>query len=455
MASSPIPTATTLATAEPTAPPAVNRAPAIVVRWTELTIATYDYERALYTDPAGAGHPYPLLRRDQVGPSRPVAYRALILDNGLLELTFLPDLGGRLYQCRFLPTGQTLFYNNAVIKPTHWGPADQGWWLAAGGMEWCLPVDEHGYLTAQPWECAVEQDGTGGATAVLSAETANGIRATVRVALRPNSAALVINTALTNVSAQDVDLQYWMNAMLAPGSGTVGSGLRFYWPADTMIVHSRGSDALPDAHGRIAWPLQGGRDLSRYDAWRGLKWLGLFATELRQPFTAVYDLDADLGMVRTFPREIARGAKLFAFVPDSGLSGEYTDDGGGYVEMWGGLPATFWGADNAHIEANATITWQEIWYPVAGCRDIVAANAAYCLGIAPGGEQLVVRLFAPKASQGVIRVVSPSGTLLDQPYVMGAAQSADWSVPLGGNTVADLSVLVVEGGAPALGWAPR
>lgn len=36
-------------------------APPVSVSWGEVTISTYAYEQALYTDPEGAGHPYPLL----------------------------------------------------------------------------------------------------------------------------------------------------------------------------------------------------------------------------------------------------------------------------------------------------------------------------------------------------------------------------------------------------------
>jgi len=63
------------------------------------------------------------------------AFKVVSLENELLHMSFLPELGGRLYQVLFKPTNQSLFYNNPVITPSHFGPFDdkQNWWLAAGG----------------------------------------------------------------------------------------------------------------------------------------------------------------------------------------------------------------------------------------------------------------------------------------------------------------------------------
>jgi len=137
-APSPVPSTTMgpSATAEPTATAAPSATPLspVIAYWDAITIATYGYQGALYTDPS-AGYPYPRLHWEQVTGATPQTYQVLVLRNEYLQLTLLPALGGRIYQCRYLPTGQDLLYNNRVIKPTHWGPADQGWWLAVGGIE--------------------------------------------------------------------------------------------------------------------------------------------------------------------------------------------------------------------------------------------------------------------------------------------------------------------------------
>ena len=47
-----------------------------------------------------------------------------------------------------------------------------------------------------------------------------------------------------------------------------------------------------------------------------------------------------MGVVRVWPGRVSRGAKIFGH---GGLDpGIWTDDGSGYVELWGGLTPTFW-----------------------------------------------------------------------------------------------------------------
>lgn len=445
--------APTVPTHNPTATVrATTRGPAVLVSWRDLTIDTYDYQPALYSDPDRMGHPYPQLHSDKVGPPRPVRYRALILRNRYLELTFLPELGGRLYQCRYLPTGQTIFYNNRVIKPTHWGPEDQGWWLAVGGMEWCLPVNEHGYLTAQPWDCTTRERPDGGAVVTMATETHNHLRVAVDVALAPDSTAIQIGTAISNVGDQSQRLQYWINAMLAPGSHSAGPGLRFYYPTDAMTVHSRGNAALPDAHGIVNWPIHGERNLARYDAWKGLAWLGLFASELETPYNAIYDIDSQIGLVRIFPQDMARGSKLFGFGPDSGLSSEYTDDDSYYVEMWGGLPATFWEEDDVILDAGQRITWEESWYVIARCPDIVAATEQACLGVQQDGQTLAVYLYAPETRQWTLQVLQAMSEIHRESIAVGPGQPLFGQVSLAGNTTSAITVNILEGDDAVLSW---
>ena len=467
--SSPTPRPTTTPTPSATATPTVTDVPptatatatATVVRhldpvrvaWGLREIMTYDYQAVLYTDSEGAGHPYPLLHRDRVGPPRPQIYQVLTVANDLLELTFMPELGGRLYQIRHLPSDQTLLYNNAIIKPTHWGPVDQGWWLAVGGMEWCLPVNEHGYLTAEPWDCRVEQLLDGGAIVWMSAETHDGIAAQVGIMLRPDDARIEITTRLRNTANEVRSLQYWINAMLAPQDNQVGSEMRFFYSSAEMQVHSCGDEDLGEERDWIGWPLADGRDLSDYGAWGGIGWLGLFAPALETPFNAAYDLQAEIGLLRVYPPEVAKGSKLFAFAPDAGLEREYTDDGGRYLEMWGGLPRTFWSEDDVPIGPGAEIVWSEWWYPVWRCPDLVAANEVIGLGVRRDGGLAHLTLYAPRRVDSVVSLMENGVPIGRWEMRLDAGQSRKWDAPLQGNGALGVSVSVADGDAPTMLWS--
>jgi hypothetical protein len=402
--------ATSLA-AEPMADVTVPSKP-VTVTWGEITINTSDYESALYFDPQKAGHPYPLLHEDHVGPPRPRAYRVLRLRNEYLELTLLPELGGRIYQCRFLPTGQEIFYNNPVIKPTHWGPVDQGWWLAAGGMEFCLPVDEHGYVTAQPWETTVSSHQDGSVTAAVQlVEQSRNVHARVEITLRPGESAFHIRPVITNPDETAKQLQFWINAMLAPGSPSVQPSTTFHYPASEVIVHSRGADrSLPDAHQAMTWPVYDGRDWSRYSTWHD--WLGFFAPHLEAPFTAVYDRATEIGMMRIFPPSKAQGVKLFGFGLDFGDSRTYTDNGSQYVEMWGGWTPTFW--DYGTLSPRGTVEWQETWYVLAKSGGPSMATARASLNVEHQGRSMRFTVASPAKSRWTLVVARKNERLYRQ-----------------------------------------
>ena len=149
-------------------------------------------------------------------------FRAILLENRYLRLTILPELGGRLYECVFKPTGQSLFYRNRVLKPTPWGPLtrDRNWWLAAGGMEWAFPVHEHGYESGVPWSYSV-QESDGETTVTVSDTTEERPRVRVEIGLAPDTAYFTIRPHIENPTSSPISYQYWTNAMLTLGGSSM------------------------------------------------------------------------------------------------------------------------------------------------------------------------------------------------------------------------------------------
>jgi len=201
-----------------------------------------------------------------MGPPAPKAYRAVMVENRYLTLTFLPDLGGRLYRCVFKPTKQDVFYRNPVIKPTHWGPDEMGWWIAAGGMEWCFPVWEHGYTTALPWQCRTRRNTDGSVTFVAEDdEDLTGLHIAVAVTLRPDRADFEVQPTVSNPTGQSQTYKLWINALLSLEADRSGARYtRFSLPAREVIVHSTGDETLPRPGERMSWPIYAGRDFSAY-----------------------------------------------------------------------------------------------------------------------------------------------------------------------------------------------
>ena len=210
---------------------------------TTLSIATYPYVDYLQQETdARYNIPYWWLDRTAYETTQPTPtsqpYRALIVENEYLQLTFLPELGGRLYRCIHKPTGLNLFYQNPVVKPSRWGamiPAEHNWWLAVGGMEWALPVHEHGYEFGNTWEYSVEATAQGTTVILWDSQDQNRLRFEVRVTLPPGKAAFVVRPRLLNAMASDVSVQFWINAMLTLGSHTVSPETEFVLPAGPVV----------------------------------------------------------------------------------------------------------------------------------------------------------------------------------------------------------------------------
>jgi len=432
-----VPTVPATSTPRPThtPEPTATAAPGVRVYQTTINLPAYPYEpylrervdarynwRVVWLDRAAydAAHPQP----------QPRAFQAIVLENTYLKLTFLPELGGRLYQCTFKPTGQNLFYQNAVLKPSYWGPLsrDENWWLAAGGMEWAFPVYEHGYEWGLPWTYQIESKSTE-TTIVLRDGTADDrLRAEIRVTLPAGRAYFVVQPLLTNPTTGPVALQFWLNALLTLGLPSTSPNIEFVYPTDRMIVHSTGDSALPGERQMMSWPLADGRDLSHYGNWRN--WLGVFVPEVQQDYTGAYNHDTGLGVARIFPHQVARGLKLFGFGTGFSARAEYTDDGSEYFELWGGPGRTFWPEDEVTVAAGGSLTWSEVWLPFHNIGGLDVANAEVAASVTREGTQLRVGLAASSVQSGLLQMECDGQTFFQEPVRLDPREPVLLSPPL-------------------------
>jgi hypothetical protein len=424
------------ATRAPTQTPTPTT-PAVTVREGQVTIPTYPYANFMsqaWNETFQMS--YLILNRVAYEASNPmpvpVSYRVVVLENEYLKLSFLPELGGRLYEVIYKPTGHRETYRNPALKPSPWGPREQGWWLAAGGFEWCLPVEEHGYEWGVPWTVQVNRDASGATILLRDSDASSRVRAEIAVRLEARSAAFTIRPRLENPTDATVAIKYWTNAMLAPGGRNAPSAdLQFVLPdtVTAVTVHSRGDDLLPGYDERMPWPVFNARDMSRLGNWN--RWLGFFEDPASGGFMAVYDGRYDEGMIRVFPG-MALGAKGFGFGWNDPIpSGNWTDDGSSYVEVHGGPSATF--DDTYTLPAGGRLEWVETWYPVAGLGALRYANAQAALNLAAAGGQAQVGVSVTRPWSGSLALLldgqeawrNPLSMVPGQPYRTSVHLSPD------------------------------
>lgn len=422
----PTPTLHTFPTPPPTNTPPPS--PAVALYRTTVSIPTYPYAGHVTPVRAAAYNmTIPRLQWDvfsasaQAAATRP--YALVVMENEYLRLSILPELGGRIYEIVFKPTGHNILYRNPVIKPTRWGHETQGWWLAAGGIEWCLPVEEHGYEWGVPWQYSLSQTSEQASVTVSNAQAGQSERlaARVTISLAAGRSYVTVTPRLDNPTSQPIRYQFWLNAMLAlGGANRATEATEFILPAREVTVHSTGDRTLPQEAQIMSWPVYNGRALNLYGTWRAF--LGVFERPRAQKgFVGAYDHASGEGVLRIYPPDVAPGSKLFA---GKGLDpNQWTDDGSTYFELHGGVTPTFW--DYATLAPGATISWSERWYPYTAIGPATAANeraalsltrvqAGYQIGVAVT-QRLSGRLILSSGGQDAW---SKAATLApDQPFV--------------------------------------
>jgi len=418
---------------------------------TEITLPTYPYASYLReaTDPNLSDYPVTVLDHTAYEASNPQPmpkkHRLIVLENRYLRLGILPDLGGRIYEATFKPTGNNEFYSNPVVKPTNWGPANPAganWWLGTGGLGWDFPVEEHGYEFGRPWGFDHVTLPNGGV--MLTLFTRHGPQlpyAVVDVILPPDAAYFVVQPRITNPWGAPFKFKWWDSAMLAPGAANSASkDLQFIFPVSEVTVHSTGDPTLPTAGEPMTWPIYNGRDFSQLRNWS--EYLGVFQRPAATGnFVGVYDAAADEGVLRIYPHDVARGAKLFSPGWSDPLDSKlWTDDGSGYVELHGGVMPRF--NDWYELEPGGEITWSEIWYPVAGIGAVTQASEDAALAVHSDGSTLHVGIFPTSPLQGQAKIVVQGMDPVVRAVDIDPAQPLTVDIPLAGSVPAQAAVAV-------------
>lgn len=417
----------------------------------QVTLATYPYED-YQTDAIDPTYQWPYKRFDierfriEAPAPEPRSYRLLVLENAYLKLLILPELGGRIWQVIHKPTNAPIFYQNSVVKPTHWGIENQLGWLALGGIEWGLPVIEHGYDWGVPWGYMPLQHSEDlAAVTVFTPADGRLLTASITISLRAGSASFELEPTLTNLADSDLAFSYWHDAMLAPGTGkTPSSALQFLLPTDSVRVHSTADATLPAPGQRFAWPMYRGRDFSRLGTYRD--YLGFFEAPVAHgPFAAVYDPRYDVGVVRVFPPDITTGNKIFSLGWQNAIPSEnFTDDDSSYVELHSGLAATF--DDRYTLPPGGMVNWRETWYPVAGIGTISTANEMLALAIekisSKSEQRLDLRLYSTRPVDGVIMFEQTDVTL---PFQARPDAPFAGNVEFAGDGMECMAINIVDG----------
>lgn len=195
-----------------------------------------------------------------------------VLANGHLQVTLIPEAGGKIASCLDLAHQREWFWSNArlPVRPPRYG-ASYVRGHDSGGFDECfpavaegsfpeapwsgIPIPDHGELWGLGWDCHVA-----GRTARLGVD---GVRFPYRfersLELAEDAPELRLSYRVLNRAPFDFPFLWSSHPLLA-----VRPGMRLLIPDGTPMRVYGGSDpAFGDRGAPFSWPMLAGRDLSR------------------------------------------------------------------------------------------------------------------------------------------------------------------------------------------------
>lgn len=398
----------------------------------------------------GGGRPvYPYAMQDDVTDElEEREFRAVVLDNGLLRLTVLPELGGHVLSLRDLVHGREVFFHNVPLKLGL--VAMRGaWW--AGGIEWNFPHVGHAVTTVSPVAWHVRQESDGSATVFVGAvEHLTRMAWQVALTLRPDDWRLGVRIRLHNRTPFSHRIYFWSNSAVA-----ARDDFRLLLPATRVFSWWYGAD------GDAPFPIKDGHDLSRYASFRGGD---IFAKDLRADWFGGYYEELDCGLVHQASRFEVPGRKMFSW--GHGGHGRMWAEllnarGEPYIELQSGRFVH----QGLHriLAPGAVESWEESWAPVWGLGGVVHAAGPLVLNAVSEGDGLDLRLLAlARVEEAAICVRQGERELASIHRSLAPGELASLHVPLEGDGALAVSLggdtvtLRVEGGVvrPALDGVP-
>ncbi len=349
----------------------------VKVAETTVTLPTYPpgpcdknpvfYTGRVYQGAQGRVYPYPLqdvLHDKKVDKT----YTSLQLENEYLQMSVLPEIGGRLFNLTDKATGFEVFYRQHVIKPALIGML--GAWTS-GGVEWNFP-HHHRATTFMPVDYTTTKSADGGKTVWIGeTELRQRMKWSIGLTMKPGRSYLEADCRFMNRQPYIESMLYWANV-----SVSCGTNYQVLFPPSCRVGM--------DHHKSFFTTFPMGRPCTAVDAIADLSWWKNFTTDHRSifavdpdnDFLAGYDHGLEMGTAHVANRQIVCGKKFFlwgnnpgGFVWDKVL----TDNDGPYLELMVGAFSDNQ-PDYSWISPYETRMCKQYWYPIKKIGGVKCAN---------------------------------------------------------------------------------
>jgi hypothetical protein len=335
------------------------------------------------------------------GPTSPTdavtstTFDTVILENGYLRVTLLPDFGGRILSIVHKPTNRELLYQNPIGTPYLMGEDIfyYDYLVIMGGIFPSFPEPEHGRYWNQPYELEVVSESNESVTVRMSRKDdidravgvperyvvgRTDVLVELEVTLRAGSSRVDLNTKLTNTKTTPVpEFEYWTVTTLAPGStpGQTSIPLNTRILAEMDQVHLLESSWswFGDAEERVSEEIFRWKNLSLFSNW--VEQGTAFANpDYRANWSGLINDDEHMAILRVSDSAKTPGLKLWTFGKES-LNVDINDRAEWLrptIEMWHGITPEFW--NRATMAASEVRQWSDHYFPTMGLNEITAAS---------------------------------------------------------------------------------
>ncbi|HET9065661.1 MAG TPA: DUF5107 domain-containing protein [Gemmatimonadales bacterium] len=334
----------------------------------------------------------------------PRPWKVVTLENELISVDILPEVGGKVWGATVKRTGRDFIYRNDVLKFRN--IALRGPWTS-GGVEFNFGVVGHTPSTATPVDYVTRQNEDGSVSCIVGMmDLPSRTEWRVEIRLEPGRAAFETNVTWSNPTTFEQPYYNWMTAA-APAR----DDLTMTIPGNTFLGHP--GDAHP-------WPIDSvGRNLAHYPENRfgGNKSYHVVG-ELADYFGGYY-ADSSNGFGHWAPAVDMPGQKLWlwALSREGGIWEDLlTDHAGQYVEYQAGRMLVQYTPTTAvtpisqvGFDPGRTDAWSESWFPLEGTGGLTAASRRGVLHAEVEGGVLWMAVTALEAATDTLIVETASG----------------------------------------------
>jgi len=356
--------------------------------------------RVLDTYPFSDPDPVPILASDRrlypyhafrgySATSEPREWKVLKLENDLIEVYVLPEVGGKVWGGVVKETGHEFIYRNEVMKFRD--ISLRGPWTS-GGVEFNFGVIGHTPATATPVDYTVRENADGSVSAFVGAmDLPSRTHWRVEIRLPPDRAYFETRALWYNPTPLEQPYYNWMTA-----AAFATQDLELFVPGNSYLEHSGRERPWPvDESGRFL-------PLYRNNAFGGNKSYHVVG-ELNDFFGGYYH-DDGYGWGHWSRYEDMPGQKmwLWSLARDGGIWEDLlTDTDGQYVEFQAGrLFVQYSPGDHVNPVTQASFdplsasAWTETWFPLEGTGGLTDASREGAMHVERDGGRVRVTVNA-------------------------------------------------------------